>query len=360
MPVGAPLCGRSSSPDFHAPVGEIAVVIPVYNTAKYLNECFDSLAGQTYRHFTAFVVEDGSEDESPEICDAWAAKDPRFQVVHQPNGGVSAARNAALDRIEEDGRFDWILFFDSDDRLAPTALQTIAQTAVSLQADMLAFGVERFTRSGAVAVPVKKPHAPMVLDQEGALAFNFNVDFMAQSSPAGERFIGNTLFSAKLVQGLRFDARLRIGEDQDYKIRAFGRLRRFVAISDVLYLYRMRKSSLSHSGVTELNDLRLLCDWMSRLDDFPAISRPIIEARLADVWWDFVRHSDKSGSLDQHWTQACSVYRLMKNKLARKACVVTRTSKRMFIFSLGPVAVKTYFRFRAVKPRALRMLDYFD
>lgn len=79
---------------------KVAIVVPVYNVAPYLNECLDSILTQTYTNFTVFAVDDGSTDESGAILDEWASKDTRFVVIRQKNGGLSAARNAALDLIE--------------------------------------------------------------------------------------------------------------------------------------------------------------------------------------------------------------------------------------------------------------------
>ena len=85
---------------------KIAIIVPVYNVALYLRECLDSILTQTYTNFTVFAVDDGSTDE-------YAVKDPRFIVIRQKNGGLSAARNAALDRIERDGTFEYVAFVDS-------------------------------------------------------------------------------------------------------------------------------------------------------------------------------------------------------------------------------------------------------
>ena len=96
----------------------VAVVIPVYNVAKYLPECLDSLLRQTHRNFTVFCVDDGSTDGSGEILDAYAAKDSRILVLHKSNGGVSSARNQALDLIDRSD-FDGVCFIDSDDYVTP-------------------------------------------------------------------------------------------------------------------------------------------------------------------------------------------------------------------------------------------------
>lgn len=93
----------------------ISVIIPVYNCREYLEKCVESILSQTYPHVQVLLVDDGSTDGSGEICDAFVAQDQRVLIMHQPNGGVSKARNTGL----EQATGDWILFVDSDDYVEP-------------------------------------------------------------------------------------------------------------------------------------------------------------------------------------------------------------------------------------------------
>lgn len=103
----------------------VSVIIPVYNTEKYLRQCLDSVLAQTYSDWEAILVDDGSTDTSGAICDEYAATDNRFKVLHTANAGVSAARNTAL----ENSRSEWITVVDADDMLAPDALELFMETA---------------------------------------------------------------------------------------------------------------------------------------------------------------------------------------------------------------------------------------
>lgn len=93
----------------------ISVIIPVYNTSKYLERCIDSVIAQQEQSLEIILVDDGSTDESPAICDEYALKDKRIRVVHKQNGGVSSARNTGLDMAH--GK--WVSFIDSDDEITP-------------------------------------------------------------------------------------------------------------------------------------------------------------------------------------------------------------------------------------------------
>ena len=93
----------------------ISVIVPVYKVEAYLDKCVSSVAEQTYNNLEIILVDDGSPDNSPAMCDAWAEKDNRIRVIHQKNAGSGASRNAALDIAQ--GEF--IAFVDSDDYIAP-------------------------------------------------------------------------------------------------------------------------------------------------------------------------------------------------------------------------------------------------
>lgn len=97
----------------------ISVIVPVYNTEKYLRRCIDSILSQTFTDFELLLINDGSTDFSGEICDQYAAKDERVRVFHKKNGGVSLARNLGLD----EARGEWIAFVDSDDWVSSKLLE---------------------------------------------------------------------------------------------------------------------------------------------------------------------------------------------------------------------------------------------
>ncbi len=101
--------------------GLISVIIPVYNVEAYLRECVDSVLGQTYQNFEIILVDDGSKDGSPAICDEYANRDGRIRCIHKQNGGASTARNVGLDAAI--GQF--VFFLDSDDWLEPETLERL-------------------------------------------------------------------------------------------------------------------------------------------------------------------------------------------------------------------------------------------
>ena len=100
---------------------KISVIVPVYNSEKYLQRCIESIISQTFEDFELLLIDDGSTDLSGKICDEYAKKDDRIRVFHKPNGGVSSARNIGLEKF--DG--EWICFIDSDDKIDKDFLESI-------------------------------------------------------------------------------------------------------------------------------------------------------------------------------------------------------------------------------------------
>ena len=101
----------------------VTVVVPVYNMPQYLPRCFESIRAQSFSDWEAILVDDGSTDSSPRICDEWAAKDPRFRVIHKPNGGVCSARNAGIDAANS----PYVVLMDQDDLLSPVLLEALLE-----------------------------------------------------------------------------------------------------------------------------------------------------------------------------------------------------------------------------------------
>lgn len=107
----------------------ISVIVPVYKVEPFLHRCVDSILAQTYQDFELILVDDGSPDSCGDICEEYAARDSRIHVIHQKNGGLSAARNTGIDWAFANSNSRWLVFVDSDDWVHPAFLQTLYATA---------------------------------------------------------------------------------------------------------------------------------------------------------------------------------------------------------------------------------------
>lgn len=105
----------------------VTVIVPVYGVEAYLDRCVQSIVDQTYGNLEIILVDDGSPDRCPELCDAWAEKDPRVRALHKPNGGLSSARNAGLDTC----RGEYVSFVDSDDWISPHMIERLLDACLT-------------------------------------------------------------------------------------------------------------------------------------------------------------------------------------------------------------------------------------
>lgn len=180
--------------------GKISVVVPVYNVEDYLDRCVKSIISQTYENLEVILVDDGSPDGSPVMCDSWAQKDPRIKVIHKPNGGVSSARNAALDAATG----DFIGFVDSDDWIENDFYELLMKSLAENGSDIAFCGYCVVERSG------EKKGYKNLLDSSicDRNRYLYNV-----VSGGDGGFIWNKLFRAKLFDGVRFSDEIVYSED---------------------------------------------------------------------------------------------------------------------------------------------------
>lgn len=123
----------------------ISVIVPVYKVEKYLDQCVASIVSQSFSDLEIILVDDGSPDNCPAMCDAWAKRDSRIRVIHKENGGLSDARNAGMAAAK--GSF--IGFVDSDDIIPPEMYQVLFSLLKQDDSDIAACGIKQFGDKGA-------------------------------------------------------------------------------------------------------------------------------------------------------------------------------------------------------------------
>ena len=124
---------------------EISIIVPVYKTERFLSACISSILAQTFTDFELILVDDGSPDNCPALCDAAAEKDSRVRVIHQQNKGLSGARNAGINVA----RGNWLGFVDSDDMIDPTFCEKMLHAAVQAGAEMAVCNILRMKENKA-------------------------------------------------------------------------------------------------------------------------------------------------------------------------------------------------------------------
>ena len=124
----------------------VSVVIPVYNVERYLNRCVESVVNQTYRNLEIILVDDGSPDSCPEMCDEWAGRDNRIRVIHKENAGLGMARNTGLQNVTG----QYVCFFDSDDYVAMDLIEHAYHLAKDTNAELTFFGMASVNEEGKI------------------------------------------------------------------------------------------------------------------------------------------------------------------------------------------------------------------
>lgn len=330
----------------------VAVVLPVYNLEKYLEECLDSLLRQSYSNYVVLAVDDGSSDKSGEILDRYASRTKRLKVIHKKNSGVAAARNEALDKIEKDGSFAGICFVDADDKVKDNFISNFVNLSLKYDADYVVTAWDMFDKTGLCNVPRTKipRHADKVMDCDEC--FQHFLRFGAWKgvkSKTYSLFCLNVYFSAETVKGLRFKTSLKRTEDQDYRVRAMSLVRRGVVNSDVNYLYRLRISSLSHRNNDFMDDVLFPIGLMRNRGKVPASGIFAIEQLLLKGWWRCVCAAINSGDFARRRKQIDGIYEKIKG-LDFHSPIIKKFRFKLFVYSLGYPGLKLYMFFRKERP----------
>lgn len=260
---------------------KISVIVPVYKAEPYLEQCLDSITGQTYINLQIILVDDGSPDGCGGICDAYAAKDRRIQVIHRPNGGVAAARNAGLAAAEG----DWIGWVDADDWIEADMFAYLLTNGINAQADVCVCArfEERKTGTGAYGYPNRQ-----LLGQKEAL----------QSLLENRRLddaLYDKLWNRQLFEGIRFPEG-RTYEDLATVYRLLENAQRILCLPDRKYHYRRHSGSIvgDASLPNRMNHYlaaRQRCDDLSgRFPEFLPLLEERCMAAAIGIWCGYYRN----------------------------------------------------------------------
>ena len=220
----------------------VSVIVPVYNIARYLDACVASVLSQTHTRLEVILVDDGSSDESPALCDAWAQRDDRVRVIHKPNGGLSSARNAALDAAHG----EYVFFVDGDDTIDPTALEDLLRRSEETGADLTLFGLRRVDEQGRMLSEEVPERAVLTCDEFWRRLYDRRRSF----GSAGMSFFVvacDKLYRASLFEEERFDLG-KIHEDEFILHRIIARCARIATVDVCRYNYVQHPGSIMSSS----------------------------------------------------------------------------------------------------------------
>ena len=214
----------------------LSIIVPVYKVENYLQKCIDSILAQTFTDFELILVDDGSPDDCPALCDATAEKDARVRVIHQKNGGLSAARNAGLDAA----RGAWIGFVDSDDYIEPEMYEVLYQAVQSTGADLALCDYAEVDEAG-------KPCPPMHVSlSEGELT---GQKLLKRASGLMVQLAWNKLYRRAIFTQLRYPEG-KLNEDLFLIPEVCLQIQKAVVVPKALYYYVQRGGSIMNGSKT--------------------------------------------------------------------------------------------------------------
>lgn len=211
----------------------ISVIVPVYNAEQYLEKCIESIINQTYKNLEIIIIDDGSTDKSPEICDKYAAKDVRINLVHKENGGVSSARNAGLDVFKG----EYVTFVDSDDFISYDYVEKLYCSVIENSADI---SICNYKING------NKRHK---LNRHGKTpASSFIYDYLSLTIETDECW--GKLFNKSVVDSIRFD-NYKVSEDSLFVFYCLINANFVSFVDEYLYCYRVHNESVINQSNAE-------------------------------------------------------------------------------------------------------------
>ena len=255
----------------------ISIIIPVYNVEKYLPKCIDSVICQTHKHLEIIVIDDGSTDSSGFICDDYALRDNRIIVIHQPNGGLSAARNSGLDIAK--GKY--VMFVDSDDYVEPTFCEKPLRIAIREQVDIVSFG---YFKIGNKSTIVKKTNKPRIVRSSEAIKISITLDDVIHG------YVWNKLYNRNLFNEIRFPIG-RTFEDQGVNYLLYHSAKVIYISEEVLYHYCRRDNSISKAYYSPKCIMDRFELWYDRLrfiqKNYPEIESVQIQQLVKESFFAF-------------------------------------------------------------------------
>ena len=246
---------------------KVSVIIPIYNVQDYLHECVESIVQQTYKNLEIILVDDGSPDACPTLCDEWERKDNRIITIHKKNGGLSDARNAGLHKASG----DYVLYVDSDDYLERDTIEWMISCAQSYEAEIVACTYKKTDDKN-----IQKLLTKQLVKGTGVemLEFAFENEIWFAW---GKLIKTNIAKQCPFVKGL-------IYEDVENTPRVFLKASKIVFSLDGRYIYRIRTDSIMgenknipKSDIAKVIDLN--CEYIAAAD-IPAMDKNVLYKSL--------------------------------------------------------------------------------
>lgn len=263
----------------------VSIIIPVYKIEDCLNRCLNSVLTQTYSNLEVILVDDGSPDRCPQICDEWARKDNRIKVIHQENAGVSAVRNSGLDRAS--GEF--ILFVDGDDYVAPNLVEILYKAIKISGAEMVLCDFEKGSDAGFQFC--EEFAEPEIIDRKKAF------ERIYEDSHSSFQYVTpwGKLYQRSIFEGVRYPEG-KIFEDMYVTHRLINRCSQIAVIKEKLCYYYQRKDSIVNAAfsVGKLDYLDAMVERIGFFEEqgYVDLAQIAYDEYLHSLIWEYSRVRD--------------------------------------------------------------------
>lgn len=263
----------------------VSIIVPIYMIDRYVGLCIESILNQTYKNLEIILVDDGSKDRCPEICDLYKFKDERIKVIHKPNGGLVSARKAGL----QQSNGSYISYVDGDDWIGQGFIEGLVISALTSNADMVCAGFTRelFSKSAIFTNTIP----PGIYDGERLKGlWKMMMSSVPFYRPGISTYVWNKLFKREILLEAQsaVDNRITIGEDGAVTYPALLRCSKVAIVDNVAYHYRQREDSmLKQSAGYSIEALKLsylfqyLIRWSQKVEPELEIQNQVIDYILS-------------------------------------------------------------------------------
>ena len=293
---------------------KISVLVPVYNSEKYIGKCIESVLNQTYKNIELIIVNDGSKDKSYEIIEEYKNKDNRIKAISTENRGVSFARNTALDNAT--GNF--LSFVDSDDYIDEDYLETLYNVLKKENADISMCNCKLVEENNKTYIKTFGISNMQIMNGEEAVENLFYYNYM-RHSPWGK------LYKKEIFEGYRYKTEGQY-EDLELTYKLFLKAKKLVYVPECKYNYLLRTGSIVHSKIKKSNIEAILTYTEQILEDIKTNHKNIeksaeflVADHSLDLWYKIPNKKEYKGYIKRA-TKNIKKYRkgILKNKKVNK------------------------------------------
>ena len=307
----------------------VSVIVPVYRTERYLAKCVDSILSQSYANLELLLIDDGSPDGCPALCDTLAAGDARIRVFHKTNGGLSSARNFGLNQMAG----EYVTFVDSDDYLDSNFISDLIQNIELYHADV-AFAALQY-------VP-----GPRTYLENGVYSTEASIKRMLYRDGMGDYSCAK-LYRSEFFHSIRFTEGIT-SEDFELFYRLFCKMSRVCTSNSTTYYYIQQPKSITNSGFSPRMFNRLdICDRLidDVRKDFPQLEAAAQARAVDESIWLY-------GITPKTYTKERNRMRTIVKRYAKSVWndpnVTRKIKRRLLVFSISPLLWTLRMRFKAL------------